>query len=248
MWMMVLLCFLLNGCSSPGPLPLPAQPLEDITVIKPEPLIPWKDLVEEPTRTFCTSVAHIGDSTSTGLVKSYIRDPELRIRSQYAEVGVRELHFEADGGRSLVEHRSENENGVMVARRLRKAGFSGCWVVALGTNDAANIARGSHVPARARMVRLLEIIGEDPVLWVDVSTDKDGGYYATPNMQSWNEELEDLLIGYPTVVPYRWSADVREGWYVPDGIHYNRAGLTARAQLIPRALMRAFPERKKPHR
>ena len=31
------------------------------------------------------------------------------------------------------------------AKKLRRAGFEGCWVIALGTNDAANVAAGSAV-------------------------------------------------------------------------------------------------------
>ena len=51
-------------------------------------------------------------------------------------------------------------------------------MVALGTNDAANVAVGSGYGYSERIDRMMEIIGDDPVLWVDVKTltDRAGPY------------------------------------------------------------------------
>lgn len=197
---------------------------------------------ETPLQTSCTAVAHLGDSTSTGLVKSYIKDPEGRLDAQYRRVGVQEVRLESFGGRSLAEHRSDHENGVMVAERLRAAGYAGCWVVALGTNDAANINRSETVSGvQARVDRLMAVIGTDPVLWVDAVTQTNRGFYAETSMEQWNRELEVALKPYPNVKIYRWSAEVQAEWFTTDGIHYNTRGLVARAKMIPQALLQAFP-------
>ena len=145
--------------------------------------------------TSCRAVAHIGDSTSLGMVAPRL-EPEQRLAAQYARAGVGRVIVEAAGGRSLREHRPGRETGLMVARRLRESGFTGCWVIALGTNDAANIARGGRARGRDRIEQLLDVLGEDPVLWVDAVTVTGRGHYAAANMARWNEQVERALAGF----------------------------------------------------
>jgi lysophospholipase L1-like esterase len=154
---------------------------------------------------------------------------------------VTEAYLELLGGRSLVEHRPENENGVMVAERLRAAGFEGCWVVMLGTNDAANVAKHPKVPHAERIERMMRVIGDDPVLWVDAITTTHEGYWAAMNMRLWNDDLAITLQSYPNARIYQWSVDIIEDWWADDGIHYNSDGYTARATLVADALAAAFP-------
>ena len=57
-----------------------------------------------PTATSCTSVVHIGDSTSVGLIsEDFIEDPANRIDAQYRRVGVTDPRMEISGARSIVE-------------------------------------------------------------------------------------------------------------------------------------------------
>lgn len=191
----------------------------------PAVIVPWAARAPSPPAGQpCSELAHIGDSTSVAL-------PRHGIEEAYAAAGVTDLRFEADGGRSLVEHRPENENGVMVAKRLTASGFRGCWVIALGTNDAANFARSDSISPRKRIVRLMDVIGDQPVMWVDVKTLKNRGYYSSTGMELWNREL-DVLDGYPNAVIYRWSDDAEDGWFTSDGIHYTAEGSKARAAAI----------------
>ena len=211
----------------------------------PAAIVPWSwdDLDVEAaalsasSRRPCTALAHIGDSTSLAL-------PRHGIEELYAASGVTDLRFEADGGRSLVEHSSENENGVMVAKRLSASGFRGCWVVALGTNDAANFARSDRIPPRKRIVRIMDVIGTQPVMWVDVKTLKNRGYYSSAGMDLWNRELEDVLGAYPNAVIYRWSEEVQDGWFTSDGIHYTGEGSRARATAISTAAANLLQEQR----
>lgn len=204
--------------------------------------VPIPEAKPPATATGCRSVAHIGDSTSTGAMsEQYIPDPALRLDQQYARVGVEQFVPELLGGRSIVEHRASNKNGFMVASDLRAAGFVGCWVIALGTNDAANSAKDSTVEPPQRIERMMSVIGEDPVLWVDVATRTQTGYWAEANMHRWNEALVATLARYPNARIYRWSDDVQDDWYVRDGIHFTSAGYRARARLIADALVAAFP-------
>ena len=125
-------------------------------------------------QTSCRSVVHIGDSLSVGLVSAaLIPDEEMQHRRPVPPVGVPDVRLEISGARSVIEHLDGQLAGEEVARRLRRNGFEGCWVVALGTNDAANVAVGSGHGYSDRIDRMMAIIGDDPVVWVDIKTQRD---------------------------------------------------------------------------
>ena len=44
---------------------------------------------------------------------------------------------------------------------------------------------------------------------------------------------------------YNWAADVKDEWFIEDGIHFTSPGYAARAQLIAQALAHAFPAKGK---
>lgn len=194
-------------------------------------------------RTSCRAVAHIGDSLSEGMDSTAIREPDHRIEARYEEIGVRDVELEISGGRSVVEHLEEQEGGEAVARRLRREGFRGCWVVDLATNDAANVDAGSGYGYSERIDRMMAVIGDDPVMWVDTATRRERGPYASENMRLFNQALEKAHARYPSLVVYEWSEAVRDDWFQGDGIHFTPEGSAYRAALIARALAEAFPAR-----
>ena len=92
----------------------------------------------------CTSVVHIGGSTSLGLVSSvYIPDEDEQISAEYARIGATTQHYEIAGGRAIIESYRENPAALDSAQKWRDAGYRGCWVFALGTMDAANVGIGA---------------------------------------------------------------------------------------------------------
>ena len=192
--------------------------------------------------TSCRSVAHIGDSTSVGLVSPLdLPDPAQRLAAQYREVGVRRSWIDASGGRSMVEEMPGQVNGYDTARAMASRGFRGCWVIALGTNDTANVAAGSNVGRMARIQELMSVAHGAPVMWVNVKTLDPSGPWAEANMQLWNDTLLQACRQYPNLRIFDWAAAAQDGWFISDGIHYTPAGYAARAHLIARALARAFP-------
>jgi GDSL-like Lipase/Acylhydrolase family len=192
--------------------------------------------------TSCRSVVHIGDSLSVGLVSdAYIPDEEGQIRAQYRRVGVSDVRLEISGARSVVEHLDGQLGGEQVARKVRRNGFRGCWVVALGTNDAANVAVGSGSGYSDRIDKMMAIIGDDPVVWVDVKTLRERGPYASPNMRRFNQALAKAHARYPELHVYDWSSTVADDWFDRDGIHYTGDGYAYRSVLIASALADAFP-------
>ena len=60
-------------------------------------------------------------------------------------------------------------------------------------------------------------------------------------MKSWDEALLSACDRYPSMRVYNWAADVKDKWYIPDGIHFTSEGYAARGRLIADALLEAFP-------
>jgi hypothetical protein len=196
-----------------------------------------------PLRTSCRAVAHLGDSTSDGLVSpDYLPNPKQRIQARYEDVGARSVWTNIAGGRSIVEVLPGTVNGYDAARSMTREGFRGCWVLALGTDDTADVAAGSETPLATRIARMMSAARGEPVMWVNVKSLVASGPYAEANMQRWNAALVRACSKYPNMRIFDWASVVRSGWFISDGIHYTSAGYAARAELIADALARAFPQ------
>jgi hypothetical protein len=136
-------------------------------------------------RTSCRSVAHIGDSTSADLISSAdLPDPAQQLPAQYTDVGVRHLLIDASGGRSVVETLPGQVNGYNVALAWWQEGYRGCWVFALGTNDAADVAAGSNVGMMARIQEMMSVAHGEPVMWVNTVTQLTSGPMPRPTSSS----------------------------------------------------------------
>jgi hypothetical protein len=193
-------------------------------------------------RTSCTSVAHIGDSTSVGMVSAtWLPNAAQRLAAQYRDVGVRHVQIDASGGRSIVEEMPGQLNGYLVASAWYQEGFRGCWVIALGTNDTANVAVGSNVGLMARIQEMMAAVHGEPMMWVNTQTDLTSGPWSEANMQLWNNALVQAARQYPNMRIFNWAGMVQPAWHLSDGIHYTSAGYAIRAAAIAQALARAFP-------
>jgi peptidoglycan/LPS O-acetylase OafA/YrhL len=195
-----------------------------------------------PPRTSCTSVVHIGDSTSDGLFSSdYLPDKAQQIPAQYADVGVKTTYDKVVGATSVVESLSGTPNAATMASQMLKTGYHGCWVIALGTNDTADVYVGSEVSREARIKQMMSLIGNQPVMWVEVKSLLTSGPYSEQNMELWNQALQQALPNYPNMALYDWPAVVQTSWYINDGIHFTSEGYAHRGQMIAEALAEAFP-------
>jgi peptidoglycan/LPS O-acetylase OafA/YrhL len=195
-----------------------------------------------PLRTSCRAVVHIGDSTSEGMVSpDYLPDRTQRLAAQYARVGATQQHLEISGATSIVETLPGGTNAYDVARSLVSNGYRGCWVLALGTNDTADVFVGSSVTLTTRIDKMMSAIGHQPVMWVNAKSLVASGPYSEANMSSWNAALAQACSRYPNMRIFDWASAARDGWFIPDGIHYTSPGYAARGHLIANALARAFP-------
>ena len=181
--------------------------------------------VRGPARSSCRAVVHIGDSTSDGLISSdYLPNPQQRISAQYARVGVTKFIPEISGARSIVETHDGQPNAYTVAQQLIQQGYHGCWVLALGTNDTADVYVGSQVSLATRIKRMMSLIGNQPVMWVNVTSLLASGPYSENNMLLWNHALIQACASYPNMRVYDWAAAAKDSWFISDGIHYTSAG------------------------
>jgi hypothetical protein len=195
-----------------------------------------------PPRTSCTSVVHIGDSTSEGLISpNYEPNPANRIQARYTDVGVKQSIMKIVGATSVVESLPGTPNAYDIASQVKQSGFHGCWVLALGTNDTADVYVGSNVDRAQRIQKMMNLIGNQPVMWVEVTSLLSSGPYAERNMTLWNQALQQVQPQYPSMRIYNWPAVAQKSWFINDGIHYTTAGYAHRATAIADALADAFP-------
>ncbi|HUY46316.1 MAG TPA: acyltransferase family protein [Streptosporangiaceae bacterium] len=195
-----------------------------------------------PLRTSCRAVAHIGDSTSEGMISpDYLPNPAQRIPAQYGDVGVSSVRTDISGARSVVETLPGQVNGYDAARAIYESGFRGCWVIALGTNDTADVAVGSQVGLMTRIERMMAAARGEPVMWVNLRSLLASGPYAESNMLIWDNTLLHACARYPNMRIYDWASVAKARWYISDGIHFTSAGYAVRSRLIAQALAEAFP-------
>lgn len=207
----------------------------------PEETTPEDEPVAEPL-TSCPAVAYIGDSTSEGMMSpDYLIDPTLRLDAQYARVGVTSQAFDISGARSIVETLPGQTSGEEAAQAIAASGFSGCWMIALGGNDAANVSIGSQYGAENRIERMMSVADGEPVLWVNTKTLLFSTPYDNANMEIWNSALEQACAEYPNMRVYDWASAVQDSWFIDDGTHFTSEGYAWRARLSADALARAFP-------
>jgi peptidoglycan/LPS O-acetylase OafA/YrhL len=203
---------------------------------------PWPS-AGGPLRTSCQAVAHIGDSTSDGLVSpDYLPNPKQRIVARYEDVGVRTVVTDVSGARSVVEVLPGQVNGYNAAKNIIHSGFRGCWVIALGTNDTADVAAGSNYSLMLRIHEMMAATRGMPVMWVNVKSLLNSGPYAEVNMLKWDQALLKACQQYPNMRVFNWAALAKPKWFISDGIHYTSIGYEHRSKDIADALANAFPQ------
>jgi peptidoglycan/LPS O-acetylase OafA/YrhL/lysophospholipase L1-like esterase len=193
--------------------------------------------------TSCREVLHVGDSTSLGLVSSYVLpNADDQIGARYRAVGVERFLPEIRGARSMVEMYRDEPNATQVVRRQTASGYAGCFVLALGTNDSANTG-GDVERLGARIDAMMALIGPDhPALWTTTRTLHDRGPYQNTHMLSFTQALTQACARHRNMRVYDWASEVKDEWFSKDGIHPGSTGYRERAARMARALARAFPK------
>jgi len=185
---------------------------------------------------------HIGDSTSEGLISNAYLTPAQQSPAQYTAAGVQNVRMEVSGGRSILETVGQQQNAYNLAKDIINSGYKGCWVLALGTNDTADVAVGSVMNQKARIKEMMDLLGDQPVLWTSVRSLLGSGPYAESQMQVWNDELKAACSQYPSMRVYDWASVVQNSWFGQDSVHFTSYGYEQRARGLAQALADAFPQ------
>ena len=185
----------------------------------------------------CGTVAHIGDSLT-----AYTK-PSLTAAYQAEGLSVQ---INAYGGRAILERLPEDPTtGKQAAASISGTGFSGCWVVALGTNDTANVAAGAnHTRGKSidEMMKAIDPTASARVMWVNTHSTKTSGYWSSANMELWNEALKEAKSRWANLRIFDWATTASTG-VAPysDGLHHTSAGYEVRNKAIVKALLGFFP-------
>ena len=166
-------------------------------------------------------------------------DPAATMEARYRAVGVESVYPDVSGGRSTVERLDGQTNAIDVAEAVRAGGYAGCWVIMIGTNDAANVAAGGVPDLDARIAALLEVAGTMPVLWVNTVSRHTDPIWSDTQMQQFNAALARATAAHPNLRVLDWASRVRPEWLTSDGLHYTtegpiwRAAITAAELAVP---------------
>lgn len=107
-----------------------------------------------------------------------------------------------------------------------------CWVVALGTNDAAATTFDKQ---ELRFSDMMNAIGDDPVIWINVWMDSPTRpEYNTQAASAWNAMLNEKAQIYKNMRVYDWAelAKSNPDWFISDYLHYNNTGSEHRVKMI----------------
>ena len=80
-------------------------------------------------------------------------------------------------------------------------------------------------------------------MWVNVRSLVEAGdpYSSRKHEEMGRRTASPPAPRYPNMRIYDWAADVKDDWFIEDGIHFTSPGYAARAELIAHALAHAFP-------
>jgi len=109
-------------------------------------------------------------------------------------------------------------SGVQAIRHWKTRTPAGrCWVIALGTNDAA----ANFSPTKAQRIDMMvnELAG-DKALWINVAMNSR----SRPNYNGLNAFAWNTLLVDKGLTVFDWNKVAQPEWFSTDGFHYNTTG------------------------
>jgi hypothetical protein len=188
----------------------------------------------------CDRIAHVGDSLTVQM--------QHLLPGGYARHGWDDVIVDAYGGRGVSRQMYADVTGLDVVRHIVAGGFSGCWVIALGTNDTAHVGDDGappevqHQRRREIIASMMTLIGDAPVMWVDVFLVAADDAYSAAAAADWNLALVEEQQRHQRMAVFAWApiAAAHPSWMAGDRIHDSRLGSIARARLVTDAAAARF--------
>lgn len=200
------------------------------------------------TKTRCHQIIHLGDSTSLAMFTDVgVLNPEDNAEKVYLSTGAEKVTNSSFGARATNQGFKEYPAGNDSLRQILAEGImdDSCFVIALGTNDAANMNVYGGTDYDTHIRTTMDIIGPKfPVLWITTVVNPQGAprWYDKEVMDAWNAELYRQQKHYPNMWVYPWDKDVLPEWFLTgDGVHYNPIGNTERSHRFAQAVINAWP-------
>lgn len=200
------------------------------------------------TRTRCTEIVHVGDSTSLAMfTDSGVLTPADNATTVYKATGVRTVINSSFGARATNQGFKDAPSGNESIQQILNNGVDpdACFVIALGTNDAANMNVEGEDNSRGHIEATMKIIGpKHPVLWITTIVNPAGAprWYDKSVMDAWNSALYAEQISHPNMWVYPWDKEVQPKWFIDgDGVHYNQVGSSERSHRFAQAVINAWP-------
>lgn len=201
----------------------------------------------------CASVGVVGDSTALGLMgrksetwmhgdrmlsEGYTVEAGGDVLGQaLAKKGVETLNYDVAAGRSAREEVGAAPNAVDALKTINEKNPD-CYLVVLGTNDAANEKAGSALKAKERIESVTAAASQDkPIVWLEpeVTADAVSSNSETfaDSVVNFNQTLEQESDNIKNLIVLPIKQD--KSWFTEDGIHYTAEGSAHRADAIAEA-------------
>ena len=179
-----------------------------------------------------------------------IRDrlnPADNATKTYTATGATKVTNSSFGARATNQGFQDFPSGNDSIREILAGGIDrdSCFVIALGTNDAANMNVYGGTDYDTHIRTTMDIIGPKyPVLWITTVVNPNGSprWYTKDVMDAWNAELYHQQKRYPNMWVYPWDQDMRPEWFITgDGVHCNTIGNSERSRRFAQAVVNAWP-------
>lgn len=200
------------------------------------------------THTRCHQIIHVGDSTSLAMfTDAGVLNPADNATKTYTATGATKVTNSSFGARATNQGYQDYPSGNDSIREILSGGIDkdSCFVIALGTNDAANMNVYGGTDYDTHIRATMDIIGPKyPVLWITTVVNPNGSprWYTKDVMDAWNAELYRQQKRYPNMWVYPWDKDMRPEWFITgDGVHCNTIGNSERSRRFAQAVVNAWP-------
>jgi lysophospholipase L1-like esterase len=155
-------------------------------------------------------LAMVGDSITQG--------SQQKLEEAFSALGLRDVVINAEQGRRMTASNSISSGVEGIKKVLAKGAPPDLWVIALGTNDVANLQPQDY-PAAVNEL-LAAIPAGAPVLWVDCYLDK----YPDLSKQ-FDTALRQVLAARGNARVVDWATVAAEDGVLRDGIHPSGFGI-----------------------
>ena len=169
----------------------------------------------------------IGDSLTYGTAfKNFGNvEPKLKALGTFNQVKI-----DGVSARNISGPAGTSENGVKTYKKLIKNGLlPSAVIVALGSNDLQHSVRPAFFEGRIR--ELLAVIGDIPIVWVNVLR-TDQRYYPKRSAM-FNQVLLRIAPEYPNLSVLDWASmlSTNPKWFAFDKLHLKASGYKIRAAM-----------------